>query len=256
MTETPASAVGADAAVGADKIDAYLDSVERVLLAAHAPSRERLQVLQDLESQIADMLAQHPLPFTEETVQSVIAALEPPDHFAAIYGTETATSQPSVTAHSATVPYNPWLVVAATSCALIPLSCLLLMLLANVHAHGPADIVLVLLLIGSVVTPIAFWKGFQQLRAEPTRYRGHELAISTLVAYCTTIPLLLLVLVCIATQGYILFPIAIASFLYFQWVLIRRLQRRLAAAIPTQPPTGSFRDRLWRFTPPAQATPC
>src|SRR6476660_8294535 len=79
MTENTSSTVGRAA------IDAYLDSVEQALLAAHAPRADRVQVLQDLESQIADMLAVGPQPLTEEIVQSVIAKLEPPSHFAATY---------------------------------------------------------------------------------------------------------------------------------------------------------------------------
>src|SRR5262245_33034613 len=43
-------------AVGRAAIDAYLDSVEQALFAVHAPRGDRVQVLQDLESQIADML--------------------------------------------------------------------------------------------------------------------------------------------------------------------------------------------------------
>ena len=71
-----------DRAIGRATIDAYLDSVEQALMAAHAPRSDRLQVLQDLESQIAEMLAREPAPLTEESVRSVIEKLEPPRHFA------------------------------------------------------------------------------------------------------------------------------------------------------------------------------
>src|SRR5262245_4284599 len=91
MTENLSSAVGRAA------IDAYLDSVEQALLAAHAPRGDRLQVLQDLESQIADMLAVGPQPLTEEIVQSVIAKLEPPSHFAATYGNGNNSNEPRLT---------------------------------------------------------------------------------------------------------------------------------------------------------------
>ena len=80
MTENSTSGVGRAA------IDAYLDSIEQALLAAHAPRSDRVQVLADLEAQIADMLAREPQPLTEEVVKAVIARLEPPSHFAAMYG--------------------------------------------------------------------------------------------------------------------------------------------------------------------------
>ncbi len=86
MTENSSSAVGRAA------IDAYLDSVELALIAADAPRIDRLQVLQDLEAQIADMLAQQPTPLTEESVRSVLDKLEPPSHFAATYGNGKQTA--------------------------------------------------------------------------------------------------------------------------------------------------------------------
>ena len=78
MTENPASSIGRSV------IDAYLDSVEQALLAANAPRSDRAQVLEDLDSQMADMLG--PQPLTEEIVRAVIARLEPASHFAAMYG--------------------------------------------------------------------------------------------------------------------------------------------------------------------------
>ena len=80
MTDNSTSAVGRAA------IEAYLDSVDEALIAAHAPRSDRMQVLQDLESQIADMLVQQPQPLTEEAVHALIQTLEPPSHFAATYG--------------------------------------------------------------------------------------------------------------------------------------------------------------------------
>ena len=72
--------------ISCDPIDVYLDAVERAMTAAHAPRTDRLQVLQDLEAQIADMLAQQEQPLTDEAVCAVIAGLEPPSHFAENYG--------------------------------------------------------------------------------------------------------------------------------------------------------------------------
>src|SRR6187200_3117103 len=91
MTENSTSEVGRAA------IDAYLDSVEQALLAAHAPRSDRVQVLADLEAQIADMLAREPQPLTEEIVRMVIARLEPPSHFAAMYGNGKQAPQSETT---------------------------------------------------------------------------------------------------------------------------------------------------------------
>src|SRR5262245_905019 len=122
MTENTSSAVGRAA------IDAYLDSVEQALLAAHAPRADRTQVLQDIESQIADMLAVGPQPLTEEIVQSVIAKLEPPSHFAANYvnGSASVNSpQPAWRIQIARRPVIRWPIVAELSCASLAFGCLL-----------------------------------------------------------------------------------------------------------------------------------
>ena len=114
MTENSSPTVGRAA------IDAYLDSVEQALMSAHAPRSDRLQVLQDLESQIADMLTQQPMPLTEESVRAVLDKLEPPSHFAATYGNGTQTN-PSAPSPSrfARLPRAPWPMIAAASCALL-----------------------------------------------------------------------------------------------------------------------------------------
>ena len=74
------------AGFGQAVVDEYLDAVERALIASGAPRSERTQVVQDLESQIVEMMAALPQPVTEESIRSVIARLEPPAHFAATYG--------------------------------------------------------------------------------------------------------------------------------------------------------------------------
>jgi hypothetical protein len=220
-------------AIGQASIDAYLESVERALLDAQAPRSERLQVLQDLESQIADMLAQLPQPVTEQTVQDVIATLEPPRHFAETYGTqgkETRSRQPNGTA---TVALNRWVAVSAISCALIPLGCLLLVFAAATSMNGLAVLIATLpLIVGCVLTPIALRKGFRQLRAAPARYLGRELALGTMVGYVATAPLLLLLIACVVTEGAVLYLLAIAAFFYFQYLLMRKVWQRMADALP------------------------
>jgi hypothetical protein len=216
----------------------YLDAVERAMTAARAPRTDRLQVLQDLEVQIADMLAQQPQPLTEESICAVIASLEPPSQFAADYATEKESRESTDAAQAGptgTLARNRWAVAAAISCALIPVGCVLLLLAGAERLHGPVVGALVLLmLVGGVITPIALWKAFQQLRAEP-KLLGRDLALPTLAIYCTVVPALLFILACVATDGYLLIPIGIAAFGYLQYVHVRRFWQRAADTLPSQP---------------------
>jgi hypothetical protein len=241
--------------VSCDPIDVYLDAVERAMTAAHAPRTDRLQVLQDLEAQIADMLAQQEQPLTDEAVCAVIAGLEPPSHFAENYGAPSFTREAESTQTAPTPPTGPptrnrWAVAAAVSCALIPVGCVLLLLAANAHLHGPVvGAISILMLAGGVITPLALRKAFQQLRAEPTRYLGRELALPTLAVYCTAVPALLFVLACVATEGYLLFPIGLAAFGYLQYIQVRRYWQYTADTLPPQP-TATNNSHEERPTPP------
>ena len=102
--------------VSCDPIDVYLDAVERAMTAARAPRTDRLQVLQDLEAQIADMLAQQPQPLTDEAVCAVIANLEPPSQFAADYASEKETTDATPASPTGPLSRNRWAVAAAISC--------------------------------------------------------------------------------------------------------------------------------------------
>jgi hypothetical protein len=229
MTENSSSAY-----ISCDPIDVYLDAVERAMTAAHAPRADRLQVLQDLEAQIADMLSQQPQPLTEEAVCAVIASLEPPSHFVETYANAKEEPAPQIN-HSGSIAYSRWAVGSAISCGLIPLSCVLLLFAAAGHLHGPAiGAPILLMLIGAVLTPIALRKAFKQLRAEPGQHLGRELALRAMASYGVAVPALLFVLVCAATDGYILFPVGIAAFGYLQYVHVRRLWQRVADTLPPQ----------------------
>ena len=233
MTENSSSAV-----VGCESIDSYLDSVEQAMIAANAPRGDRLQVLQDLESQIADMLSQQPPPLTEEIVQSVIEKLEPPSHFAETYANGKEAGSPII-ARSGPMAYSRWAAVSAISCAAIPVSCLFLTLAATGDVHGPVLTLMAMpMLIGFVLTPIALWNAFKQLRAEPAQHLGRELALRSMSGYCVAVPTLLFLLACAATGGYILFPLGVAAFVYLQYLLVRRLWRRVADTLPPQPTSG------------------
>ena len=111
-------------------------------------------------------------------------------------------------------------------------------------------------LIAAIVTPVALREGLQQLRSEPSLFRGRELALATIIAYGAIVPLLALGLACIATKGYILFPIGAIAFIYCQWRLTRRIRQRAADSLPAETASPSFKNSLWRFIRPAPAAPC
>jgi hypothetical protein len=241
MTENETSApvagnsAAANGTVGCDAIDAYLNSVEQALITAGAPRADRLQVLQDLESQISDMLAQFPLPFTEEIVQSVIAKLEPPTHFAATYGNGKEPVAAKVR-RSIALPECRWSMIAAAGCASILMGYVLLLLAAAVGAHGPViGLIGILLLVGTIVTPPAIWQSVKQLRAEPATLTNRNLVLRSAVIYAAVVPTSLLLLACAATQGMIMIPIGIIASVYFQFLIVRRLWRRMNDTLPPQP---------------------
>jgi len=232
MTENSSSDVGGAA------IDAYLDSVEQALLAAHAPRGDRVQVLQDLESQIADMLASGPQPLTEEAVQSVIAKLEPPSHFAATYGNgreaRAAWGVESAVSEIARRSWIRWPWVAAVSCTCLGLGCLGVLLTNG--PNGPDGILIaLLLLVGFALTPLALWKAAKQLQAEPGDRRDRNLVLISALVYAVVVPALVMGFFTLATHGFLLVPFGLGAFVYLQYVLVRRLHRRLSDALPPQP---------------------
>jgi hypothetical protein len=231
MTENTSSAVGRAA------IDAYLDSVEQALLAAHAPRGDRVQVLEDLESQIADMLAVGPQPLTDEIVQSVIAKLEPPSHFAATYGNGSGNEpRLSWATHIARRSQIRWPLVAALSCACLPFGCLLGLLASAGPPHAPVVAAIALMLfVGFVLTPLALWKAVEQLRAQPDRPRDRDLVLKSTLVYCVIVPVLLVGFLTLVTHGYIFVPLGLAAFAYLQFLLVRRLHRHLSETLPPQP---------------------
>jgi HAAS domain-containing protein len=232
MTENSTSAV-----VGSAAVDAYLDSVERALIAAGAPRPDRMQVLQDLESQIADMLAQQPQPLTEEAVRSVIAKLEPASHFAQTYGNGKEDTAPELRQVDM-VTQNRFAMIAAAACATIVFGCLLLALGAATGMHGPAVGLLgMLLFAGVVATPIALWLSIHQMRTQPGQFASRNLVLRSTAVYCAIVPALLFLVACIATEGGVLYPIGIAAFIYVQYVLTHRLLQRVSNLLPRQSAT-------------------
>ena len=74
--------------------------------------------------------------------------------------------------------------------------------------------------------------------------------------YWTVVPLLLLLFLCVLTQGYILVPIGLTAFAYCHYILLRRIHHRLTHPAPEQRTPQTFRDSLWRFTRLTQPTSC
>jgi hypothetical protein len=239
MTDNPSPAVGRAA------IDAYLDSVELALIAADAPRIDRLQVLQDLEAQIADMLAREPQPLTEESVRSVLDKLEPPSHFAATYGNGGKTTDSTSPSRSAPtlsrfvrIPRVPWPQIAVASCALLCISCLLALFAAATSAHGPLDLFMFLVIVSFVFSPIALWIAYRQLRAHPS-VPGRDLVLKSACAYTAIALAVLMFFLALITEGFVLMALGVAAFVYFDYLLVRRLWRRMADALPPQSASSS-----------------
>jgi hypothetical protein len=236
MTENSSPAVGRAA------IDAYLDSVEQALLAAHAPRSDRLQVLQDLESQIADMLAREAAPLSEESVRSVIEKLEPPRHLADTYGNGTQTPPPAPSpSRFARLPRAPWPIIAAASCALLCVACLFAVFAVATDAHGLFDLLMSLAVLSFFVTPIALWMAYSHLLAHPDMH-GRDLVVKSACAYIALSLALLMLFLATVTEGIFLIALGVAAFVYFEYLLIRRFWRHVSEALPPQPTSTSPRE--------------
>lgn len=238
--------------VGRAMIDAYLNSVEQELLATNAPRSDRAQVLQDLESQIADMLAREPQPLSEASVQAVIATLEPASHFAAMYANG---KQPRV-ASQGRVPTARGIrwsyVVAACFAASILAGVLMLgpivlsqyVRIDNEQAAGFLMVdMLIALVLGFVATPCALTMSYKQLRERRGDSADRDLVLKMVMAYAIMAPALVIVVLTEWTYGLALIPFGIAGFIYLQYVLVRRLHGYLTDRLPPQsakaPPSES-----------------
>lgn len=247
--------------VGSDIIDAYLIGVENALIAAGAPRAERMQVLQDLETQIAEMVAMRPLPPTEEAVRAVLDTLEPPAHFAAMYtngGKKNESTAPASLATQRTFRLTrpKWPNVAAVSVAILACGCLFAMIAAA--ANGPNDFWILLALlncfVGLVFTPIALWNAYRQLRSDLTT-PGRGLVLKSAIVYGTIAPILFVLWAAVVTEGLVPILLGIVALFYVQYVLLRRLWNYLSDALPT-PPTATTNSSNRNAPPSAQqATP-
>ena len=226
--------------VGRATIDAYLDAVEQALLAAHAPRCDRGQVVQDLESQIADMLVQQPEPLTETMVCAVIEKLEPPSHFAAMYGNGKQPRVANAAAKGSAWPSPwtvlmalPWTRVAAVSLAVM-VTCALMVTFYVLARRVPSnpDVLLLSLSGAFVATTCAMALSYKQLRARPTRFPDRDLWLKCAVGYAVSVPLFLMFLLTYGTDGAAIVPFGILGFLYLLYAFAQWLRRYLAAALP------------------------
>jgi hypothetical protein len=246
---------------GSKLIDEYLIAVENALIAAGAPRPDRMQVLQNLETQITEMLTPHTAPFTEDAVRAVLDKLEPPSHFATAY-VNGSKIHASVSPTPSTPPrpfpkiLPNWPVVAAV-CAAILASGVLFGMLA--FASAPNDfwgfLTLLSCFVGVVFTPIALWMAYRQLRSDPAA-PGRSLVLKSAIVYATIAPIVLVLFAAVLTEGAALVVFGIAAFFYAQYHLIRRLWRYLSDTLPTTP-SESTTNSATRNAPPSAhpATP-
>jgi hypothetical protein len=224
--------------VGRAAIEAYLDSVDEALIAAHAPRSDRMQVLQDLESQIADMLSQQPQPLTEDAVVAVIKTLEPPSHFAATYGNGKQPTAPATEFHWRLPKYR-WPLVSAISAAVLPVGCLLLWFAIGTRAYDAAGFIVLLLFVSCVFTPFALWRARKQLRAEAENPRDRDLMLKSTIVYAAVAPALVVALAAAATEGVALILLGVVAFVYIQYLVIRRVCRYMMDGVPQSAPAPS-----------------
>lgn len=231
--------------IGHAAIDAYLDSVEQAMLAVHAPRRDRMQVLEDIESQIADMLAEQPTPLTEDAVRDVIGKLEPPSHFATMYGNgRQPRAANAVSARSAwrwPSPWPalmgvPWTRVAVVSISLMVASALLIVFYLLVNRRPPSPELLVFSLFatfcaatGTLVA--AYW----QFRTRSKWLQERDLFVNCVTVYAVVVSLFLIFMLTIATDGAALVPIGILGLLYILYAFVQWMRRWLKAALSQEP---------------------
>lgn len=229
--------------VGCATIDAYLDSVEDALLAANAPRGDRAQVLADLESQIADMLAQQPAPLTEEIVTSVIEKLEPASHFAAMYGN---CKQPrTYRSREAVYPVLDkirWSRVAIACFVLPLLGTSLEFALHFLFDAGNGAILVLSIVAGLIATPSALAMAYWQVRARPGRFPDRNLILNMIVGYAAVGPAFVMIVLTEWTYGLVLIPFGIVVVIYLQCTFVRRVHRHMMNALPPQSENGSTSD--------------
>ncbi len=152
-------------ALGQNRIDQYLDLVERTLMMANAPRSDRMQVIQDLESQISEMLAASSEPRSDALVIEILQRMEPATHFAAMYGQAEAMTQPPSRQLKPRGPHmSRWILAAAAMVGFLILTLLASPLLIENEELALMTIFMVIPAT-LLATPFIWWMGVREIRA-------------------------------------------------------------------------------------------
>ena len=91
-----------------------------------------------------------------------------------------------------------------------------------------------LVVVSFVFTPIPLWMAYRQLRAHPDM-PGRDLVRTSSTVYIALALALLMLFLAAITEAFGLIALGVAAFVYFEYLLIRRVWRYLAEALPPQP---------------------
>jgi hypothetical protein len=239
--------------IGREVIDAYLDSVEQAMLAAQAPRSDRAQVIQDLESQISDMLAQESRPVTEEMVRAVVAKLEPPSHFAATYG--NGKMPPTATRRVVSArPAIRWSRVAAACVGAGIFGALVWLTHVGELIDSNGGLIVCSIAFSLIATPFALMMAFRQLRTQPDRFPDRDFVTKMTIGYAIVAPAFLMVLLTEWTYGFVLMPLGAAAFLYLHYRCVQRLRRYVEETLPPQAAAPNGGAGTESATPPIAMT--
>jgi len=225
--------------IGQVVVDEYLDLVERALIACGAPRSERTQVMQDLESQIAEMLAVEPQPLTEESVRAVIARLEPPAQFAATYVNGTNEKPRSeLPARRWRTPSVSWAFVAAVSCWMIPIGALLILMSGNSgNDRGLLMLLLLMVVAGILFGPFALVRAVREVQSSALGASRRDMVMISAMIYCMVVPVLLLVFAISVAEEGALVALGVVAFIYFQYLFVRRVHGYITRVAPPREPS-------------------
>ena len=218
-------------------IDDYLDQVERHLLDAGAPRGERQTIIEDLEGQIFEMIAERSRvlsdealgeedqgitvirePVSEEVVREILDSLDAPERYAGAFG---GAERPTESPHYPR--WTIWGLVAGVAPAV-----LYLLMLASAAAglFGLTSVLMWAFTASLVVAPVAsVWCGIMALRAikqSPERFLGRELATICCLAYPVLLVNLVVGALIMATLPYSIYVLLAAAFAALNvWLVVR-----------------------------------
>lgn len=221
-------------ALGQDRIDQYLDLVERTLMMANAPRSDRMQVIQDLESQISEMLTASSEPRSDALVIEILQRMEPASHFAAMYGQAEATAQPKINRPKPRGPHlSRWILAAA---ALVGFLILTLLTTPLILENDELALMTIFMVIPAtlIATPFVWWMGVREIRANPGVVMGRDIALWSFVIFKVLAMAILLLAITLLTEGLILIPIGFLAFLWFTYRWIRWSQSKLMGDLPIE----------------------